>query len=357
MSVWLFRAGSGGEYESKFLSDNRVYLTWDHLNVDLATLTDKAALLDYLNANYSTGKPARNRNWVGQIWPIAHDIAKDDLIVLPSKMKSSVHIGRASGIYIFEPGATDPFLHHMDVDWFAKDIPRSNFDQDLLYSFGAFMTVCRISRNDAEKRIRQMAKSNWQSTISLNAVTKLNPGTGTGTSPIDDSEDGNIAVDLEQYSIDGIAKLLIRKFKGHGMTRVVDAILRANGYTTYLSPEGPDKGVDILAAPGNLGFERPRICVQVKSQESALERTILDQLIGAMQRFSAEQGLLVAWGGFKSTYADEKPMQFFKVRMWDQNDLIRELLNVYDKLDEELKAEIPLKRIWTLSISEEGSDI
>jgi hypothetical protein len=28
---------------------------------------------------------------------------------------------------------------------------------DLLYCFGAFLTVCRMYRNDAEKRVRQMA--------------------------------------------------------------------------------------------------------------------------------------------------------------------------------------------------------
>ena len=37
------------------------------------------------------------------------------------------------------------------------DIPRSNFDQDLLYSLGAFLTICEVKRNDAEKRIRAMA--------------------------------------------------------------------------------------------------------------------------------------------------------------------------------------------------------
>jgi len=27
MSIWLFRAGRNGEYESKFLEDKRIYLT------------------------------------------------------------------------------------------------------------------------------------------------------------------------------------------------------------------------------------------------------------------------------------------------------------------------------------------
>ena len=74
--------------------------------------------------------------------------------------------------------------------------------------------------------------------------------------------------DLEQFSLDHIAKVIIRKYKGHGLERLVESILKAQGYTTYRSPAGPDRGVDILAAPGPLGFGRPRICVQVKSTDS-----------------------------------------------------------------------------------------
>ena len=37
MSIWLFRAGSAGEFEDKFLTDKRVYLTWNDLNVEKST--------------------------------------------------------------------------------------------------------------------------------------------------------------------------------------------------------------------------------------------------------------------------------------------------------------------------------
>lgn len=352
MSIWLFRAGSSGQHENKFLNDNRIYLTWDDLNVDLRTFDSKQKLFDYFMEYYPTEKTGRNRNWVGQVWPIAHEIKKDDLIILPSKIQSSIHIGRVIGEYTYDKDAQNPYYHYINVDWFSKDIPRSNFDQDLLYSFGAFMTVCRISRNDAENRIRNMAKNNWKSQLNISITAKKEISNSTH-----DITEENVEVDLEQYAIDIIAKYIIRKYKGHGMARIVDSILKAKGYTTFISPEGPDKGVDILAAPGNLGFDKPRICVQVKSQDTPLERTVLDQLIGTMQRFSADQGLLVSWSGFKSSFNDEIPIQFFKVRMWDQNDLIRELLNNYEKIDDELKAEIPLKRIWTISQSEEESEI
>lgn len=121
------------------------------------------------------------------------------------------------------------------------------------------------------------------------------------------------------------------------MIRIIDAILKARGFTTYVSPEGPDKGVDILAAQGQLGFGSPKICVQVKTSDTPVDRPTLDQLIGTMHNFKAEHGLLVSWSGFKSTVDKEIATQFFNVRLWDQKAIIEELLANYDKLDSDIK--------------------
>ena len=343
MALWLVRAGRSGEYESKFLSEGRIYLTWDDLSYDLSKLSNKKELYELLNKVYPNNKAGRIRNWASQIWPMAKEMKNGDWVILPSKKKAAIHIGEITSDYINTPDAENPYYHYRTVKWFATDIPRSNFEQDILYSLGAFMTICRISRNDAEKRIKEMAKNNWK-TIKDNAV-KLNDKEGNLEEPT--------TFDLEQLARDQIAKFIIRKFKGHGLARLVDAILQAQGYSTFVSPEGPDKGVDILAAPGPLGFGSPRLCVQVKSGDSPLDRPTLDQLIGVMQNFSAEQGLLVSWGGFKSSVDKEIPNQFFRVRLWDQNAIINELLQHYDSLDEDIKAEIPLKRMWALAISED----
>lgn len=158
---------------------------------------------------------------------------------------------------------------------------------------------------------------------------------------------------LELLARDQIAKLVIQRFKGHGLAVLVESILRAQGYITYRSPEGPDKGVDILAAPGSLGFGSPRICVQVKSGDLPVDSPTLNQLVGAMQNVQADQGLLISWGGFKSSIDRDIPAQFFRVRLWDQDKLIDALLSNYDRLDEDLRADIPLKRVWTVAEVEE----
>lgn len=343
MSLWLVRAGSSGEYENKFLDEGRIYLTWNKLNNDISKIKEWEKLIDLLNNIYPDSKIGTIRNWASQIWPFAHSMEKGDWVILPSKKKSSIHIGEIKGKYINDPHADNPYFHYHDVDWFAPDIPRSNFDQDILYSLGAFLTVCRIHRNDAEDRIKEMSKNSWK--VKESSKIKLTAN--------DQDQQQELSIDLDLVAKDQIAKFLLRKFKGHGMAKIINSILQAQGYTTYISPEGPDKGVDILAAPGPMGFGNPRICVQVKSSDAALDRSVLDQLIGTMHNFNADQGLLVSWGGFKSSIEKEIANQFFKVRLWDQDTIIEELLASYDKLDDDIKTEIPLKRQWILSLPDD----
>jgi restriction system protein len=155
-------------------------------------------------------------------------------------------------------------------------------------------------------------------------------------------------------SQDLIARLILAKFKGHGLARLVDGILQAQGYTTYRPPEGPDGGIDILAGTGPLGFGAPRLCVQVKSQDTPVELSVLTQLKGAMNGVNATEGLLVSWGGFKDSVTRRTADNFFGVRLWTQKELLEALFATYDNLGEELKAELPLNRIWT--VAAQGED-
>ena len=74
----------------------------------------------------------------------------------------------------------------------------------------------------------------------------------------------------------------------------------------------------------------------------------MDQLIGTMSNVGADYGLLVSWSGFKSSVQKEIPKQFFKLRLWDANDVIKEIFNNYEKLPIEIRTEIPLKQVWVL---------
>jgi len=47
------------------------------------------------------------------------------------------------------------------------------------------------------------------------------------------------------------------------MERLIEAILKTKGFTTYVGHEVSDNGSDILAGQGILGFRSPRICVEI----------------------------------------------------------------------------------------------
>lgn len=349
MALWLIRAGRNGEYEQKFLDESRVYLCWSSLSADLSKVEDRAGLREILEQTYPNTKPGAITQNSGQIWAFAKKMQPGDWIAVPSKFGPSIHIGEITGEYTHHPEGPDPYYHSRTVRWIEQDIPRTNFDQDILYSLGAFLTICQIKRNDAERRVREMAKAGWMA----GATTAARIATTGPEADEDDADDTGLEIDLEQQARDQITRHIIAKFKGHGLARLVGELLKAQGYTIHQPPEGPDRGIDLLAAPGPLGFGEPRIVVQVKSQETPLDRPTLDQLLGTMSNVQADRGLLVCWGGFKSTVKREEAQQFFRVRLWDSADLIDSLLALYDKLDEDLKTEIPLKPMWMLAMADE----
>lgn len=99
---------------------------------------------------------------------------------------------------------------------------------------------------------------------------------------------------MEESARDLIAQLIRAKFDGHGRSCPINKILKAQGYTTYLNPEGSDGGIDILAGTGAIGFDSPRICIQVKSQETPIGRQGIDQRMGVMDSIKADAVIFVA---------------------------------------------------------------
>ena len=345
MAVWLIRAGRDGEYEQKFIQDNRVYVTWDGLNVDLSAMNDRSELVSAMTQRYAEAKAKTIANWVSQVWPFAQEIKKGDLVVLPLKSQRAIQVGEIETDYHFEPGGPDPYFHWRGVKWIAEAVPRANFGKDLLNTFGAFMTICRVQRNNAEARIGAMWANGWKPET-IAAITHV-PAT------VESVGDATADTDLEELARDQIAQLIAARFKGHGLTRLVESILKAQGYTTYRSPEGADRGADILAGAGQLGFDRPRLCVEVKSEDAPIDRPTVDKLLGAVSKFGADEGLFVSWSGFRINVQRELAPSFFRVRLWTQKELLEQLFALYDQLDEDIKAELPLKRIWTVTAMEE----
>jgi restriction system protein len=221
------------------------------------------------------------------------------------------------------------------------DVARPTFGQDLLNSFGAFMTVCRITRNDAENRIAAILDGKPDPGAIPEEGKEIKPEVLVG----DSESEGH---DLALAANDQIVAHIQSRFHGHALAKLVNAVLIADGWTTKLSPPGPDGGVDIFAGRGTFGLDAPRLCVQVKSQSTPIDVTVYRTLQGSMQTFKADQGLLVCWGGFNKVVQSEAKQGHFTVRLWESSDLVEAIYRNYEKLPAEIQAELPLKRVWML---------
>ena len=340
--VWLARAGARGEDEAVALELGLAIIGFTDIP-ELTGISTKDSLMARVRCANPRAKDARNRNLTAQLNSFILRMRDGDIVVLPLKTRpGQIALGRVDGSYLYQ--SIDGVMRHTrPVKWIRPDVPRSEFGQDLLYSIGAFLTVCRIERNDADSRVAAIltgSRDPW-SDISADMLDAVET---------DDrfEEDDEATLDIAQIARDQILEHIRSRFTGHDFARLVNAVLQAEGYFTMLSPAGPDGGVDILAGRGSLGFEGPRLCVQVKATASAVDVTVLRSLIGTMQSFKADQGLLVSWGGFTRDLEREARQGFFTVRLWHADDLVSAVCRNYERLSEQIQNDIPLERVWTL---------
>jgi restriction system protein len=337
MALYLVRAGKHGEQEHDALDHKVSTIGWTNLP-DLNSFKSKEDLRKHYELLYPNLSPVQIGLNVGQVWRFYNEIKEGDYIAIPLKTQSAIAVGRVIGKYEYK-NLTENIRHLRRVkDW--KIIPRTAFDQDVLYSMGSLLTVCLIERNDAEKKVLALTEKRDYDSISQQKDRSYE---------IPEEKDYNI----EDNSLVQIEKFIEKKFKGHELTRLVDAILKAQGFLSNVSSPGPDGGVDILAGSGALGFDSPKICVQVKSSTNPADVKVIRELQGTMSNFKSDQGLFVAWGGFNKAALKEAREKFFTIRLWDSGQLIENILRYYEKFSDELKAELPLKRIWSLVVEEE----
>lgn len=299
MSLWLVRAGSSGEQQEACLENNFVTIGWNELP-DLSKVSNREELKSIYQETYPSEKSGAVSNRGGQIYTFCSKIEVGDIVALPIKGEPLIAFGEVTGAYQFTTQFGDNIRHILPVRWINKEVQRVSFDQDLLYSFGAFMTVCRIQRNNAEERVRAILSGKRQR-YTENVDTE-------------ESEESFETHDFSEVARDQILRFISQKFKGHKLEDLVEAVLQAQGYHTNKTSPGPDQGADILAGSGHLGFESPRILVEVKSGNELVGSDVIDRMMGALDRFSADYGLCISFNGFKSGVKKLNRTAFFKVR-------------------------------------------
>lgn len=339
--AWVIRAGRHGERDQWALSNGYSGGGWKELP-NLTPYTTREQIADVTAATFLGGPQGRINTYAAQLWALRGRIEPGDLLIMPLKTTKQIAMGRVTGGYQYLVESHLPDCRHVvAVDWQVTDLPRTAVKQDLLYTLGSAVSIFAPSKNNAVARLEHLL------------IHRTDPGAvstivAPGDSGVDEPE---LSTDYEQAAADQIMARIQEDFAGHELAALIGAVLEVEGFRCIVSPPGADGGVDISAGRGPLGLDSPRLLVQVKSGGS-VGSPVVSQLQGVMSTHGADQGLLVAWGGLTKQARDALKNQHLRVRVWEATDVVDAVLRNYDHLSDDIKAQLPLKRIWVLSTAQ-----
>jgi restriction system protein len=345
--AWVIRSGRHGERDAWALQTGCSGGGWDEVP-DLTPYSTRDDVAHVVAESYKGATDAKISNFVGQLWALRGRIEPGDLMVMPMKTTRQIALGLVSGPYEYRAQEEDANKRHVvPVHWQRVDLPRSAVKQDLLFTLGSAMTIFSPSKNNAVGRLEHLLEHGSDP----GQVSVLqSPKQQKATVPVDATEDVDepeLSTDIEEVAYDQITSKIAEEFAGHALATLVTALLAAEGMRCTQSPPGPDGGIDIVAGRGLLGLDDP-ILVQVKSG-GQVGAPVVSQLHGVMSTYGARQGLLVAWGGLSKPAHDSLKTSQLRVRVWQAADVVDAVLAQYDRLDEEIRSRLPLKRVWMLA--------
>ena len=156
---------------------------------------------------------------------------------------------------------------------------------------------------------------------------------------------------LESDAREGIRQFIISK-SPYEFQDMVAALLRAMDYhTPFIAPKGKDGGIDIIAYLDPLGAKTPRIKVQVKHKpETAIGASEVRALSGVLK--AGDIALFVTSGTYSADARNAASGNDKFIRLIDGNDFIDMWQKYYDKMTDDDKNMLPLKRISFLGNNE-----
>ena len=177
---------------------------------------------------------------------------------------------------------------------------------------------------------------------------------GTDEEPTDETEEKVNAQNLDLLESDareGIRNYIASK-SPYEFQDMVAALLRAmDYYTPFIAPKGKDGGIDIIAYLDPLGAKTPRIKVQVKHKpDTSIGASEVRALSGVLK--TGDIALFVTSGTYSADARNASTVSEKFIRLIDGNDFIEMWQEYYDKMTDEDKNMLPLKRIAFLGNNE-----
>lgn len=263
----------------------------------------------------------------GQVWRFFQDIKPGDKVLTYDPARRVYLVGTVLGKYEHMVGVVEDLPNIRRVKW-DGEVSRDAISVSTKNSLGAISTLFRISEEGAKE---------IESLVAGKTVA-------THTTVQDEiAAEKDVLRDIQARSHEFIKDELSR-LDWEQMQRLIAGLLRAMGYKTRISPQGPDRGKDIIASPDGFGFEAPRIVVEVKHRRGAMGSQQIRSFVGG--RHKDDKGLYVSTGGFTKDAHYEAERSSIPLTLMDLDEIADAITDHYETMDSETRALLPLTRIY-----------
>jgi restriction system protein len=327
--MWMIRAGEGGFRFEEFKANASVSIGWHDVG-DLSLRSTREDFLSAVKTAYPQMRKGQIPSAAGQLFRYVREIETNDTVITYSSEERVYLVGTVVGSYSFNPALGDhPNIR--PIRWIGE-VKRDSLSVGARNSLGSTLTLFRIPE-DIATEILSLVSANTQPTSSA--------------SKSDDISETEQVEDLfreQQLKSFEFIKDRVNSLAWDEMQELVAGLLRAMGYKTRISPSGSDRGKDIIASPDGLGFEDPRIVVEVKHRNSTMGSQEIRSFLGG--RHDNDKGLYVSTGGFSKDARYEAERGRIPVTLMDLDDLVKALLEHYENMDVEMQRLIPLRKLY-----------
>jgi restriction system protein len=326
--MWKVNAGRRSVLAHEFLNRSMVAIGWKEAG-DYSKVQTYDEIHHMVVAAYPDKTDRQNQVSAGQMWRFINEIQVGDPILTYDPNDRLYHLGKVVGPAQFVPQDVEALPVQRKVEWSAT-VSRDSLSDAARGKLGAILTLFKLAPS---------------ATAELNALAD-----GKAVEAVEDVEEGiGLAESVDPF--DGLEELAIERVKDrllsldwYQMQEIVASLLRALGYRTKVSPNGPDRGKDIIASKDGFGFERPRIVVEVKHRKGQMGAQEIRSFLGG--RHPDDRGLYVSTGGFSRDAHYEAERAATVTHLMSLDELARSLIEQYDRLDEEGRRLVPLTKIY-----------
>lgn len=325
-NAWMIRAGEGG-YILEDFQKGYAAVGWHEIG-DLSSVKERGdvrVLYSKVFPDHGIGK-AINASSV--LYKFRSIVSKGDRVITYDPDAREYLVGVIASDYFFDPSLIVDHPHVRKVKW-EKRISRDLLPVASRNSLGSTLTLFSI---DEEV---------------MNSIDSAISGEMLSSQEQFEEE----RAELEETREDTAAKAmelikdLISRLDDSQLENLTAALLRSMGYQTRVTPKGPDRGVDVYASPDGLGFQEPRIKVEVKHRiKSPIGAQEIRSFIGALRE--GDRGLYVSTGGYTKEAKYEAERSKIPITLLDLDELVRTIIGHYEGFDTEGRSLLPLIRIY-----------